>query len=303
MNKFIGFTKRNLLIYFKDTASVIFSMLTPIIVFVLYILFIKGTFVDAINSASEPIKNFISDNDTSQLANGLLLSGIIGSALITVPYNCLVTIVRDRENNVDKDILSTPMKRGQIIISYFMASVISAFLISAVIMTIGLVLLCSQGDMYFEISDILEIYFITLLGAISSTALFMIVVMFFRSSSSSGAFMGILSSCAGFVIGAYIPLSRFSETIQNICNCFPATGITVMLRKCILSGVLENIDTSLNGIDNGMFRASIEEVFSLNINFAGNIVSSIQIYYYVMGVALICILAISIIYKKCYKGK
>lgn len=48
MNKFIGLTKRNLLIFFKDKQSVIFSLMTSIIVFVLYLLFLRGTFVDAI---------------------------------------------------------------------------------------------------------------------------------------------------------------------------------------------------------------------------------------------------------------
>ena len=43
MNKFIGLTKRNLLIFFKDKQSVIFSLMTSIIVFVLYLLFLRGT--------------------------------------------------------------------------------------------------------------------------------------------------------------------------------------------------------------------------------------------------------------------
>jgi len=42
MRKFVGLTKRNLLIYFKDIQSIFFSMLTPIIVLVLYVLFLKG---------------------------------------------------------------------------------------------------------------------------------------------------------------------------------------------------------------------------------------------------------------------
>lgn len=45
-------------------------------------------------------------------ANLILLTGILGSAMITVPYNCLITLVKDRENKVDYDILATPLKRG-----------------------------------------------------------------------------------------------------------------------------------------------------------------------------------------------
>ncbi|MCR4587936.1 MAG: ABC transporter permease, partial [Lachnospiraceae bacterium] len=97
MRGFIGLTKRNLLIYFKDIYGVIFSMLTSIIVFVLYLLFLKGTFVDAINSAMTGLEDFVSAEQIEALVNGMLLVGIMGSALVTVPYTCLQTIVRDRE--------------------------------------------------------------------------------------------------------------------------------------------------------------------------------------------------------------
>lgn len=125
------------MIYFKDVQSVIFSMLASMIVFILYILFLKDTFVDAIESSMTGLEQLVKAADIDMLANGLLLAGILGSAMITVPYNCLSTIVRDQENKIDYDISATPMKRWQIILSYFTASVISAFLMSSVILTVG----------------------------------------------------------------------------------------------------------------------------------------------------------------------
>ena len=68
MNKFIGLTKRNLLIYFKDRQSVIFSMLTSIIVLVLYLLFLKQSYIDAAESALKGLENLVDkkDIDTSR---------------------------------------------------------------------------------------------------------------------------------------------------------------------------------------------------------------------------------------------
>ena len=85
MNKFIGLTKRNLLIFFKDKQSVIFSLMTSIIVFVLYLLFLRGTFVDAIQSAMQEapgLADLVQDKDVEMYANLTLLVGILGSALI-----------------------------------------------------------------------------------------------------------------------------------------------------------------------------------------------------------------------------
>ncbi|MBO7335073.1 MAG: ABC transporter permease [Lachnospiraceae bacterium] len=303
MNRFMGFTRRNILIYFKDKSSIIFSMITPIIVFLLYVLFLKGTFVNGLNNAAAPIKDFIKAGDIDSLANGFLLAGILGSSLITVPYNCLITIVNDRERKVDYDILSTPLSRVEIILSYFAGAAACAFIMSAVILTVGLTALSLSGEMYLTGKVIAMLYLTALLGSLSSTAIFMIVVMFFKTNASVGAFMGIISAAAGFIIGAFIPLSEFSKGVQNFCFLFPATAVTILLRRNILSGVLSNIDTTLNGLDGGLFKQTVEEAFDFKFKFMGNLLSEAGTCYYILGVTLLAVIAIGVIYPKVYKRK
>ena len=43
MKMYLGLTKRNMLVYFKDRQAIIFSLLTSIIVFVLYLLFLRSS--------------------------------------------------------------------------------------------------------------------------------------------------------------------------------------------------------------------------------------------------------------------
>lgn len=303
MRKFVGLTKRNLLIYFKDIQSIFFSMLTPIIVLVLYVLFLKGTFVDAIESAAEGLEGLIRTKDIEMLANGLLLTGILGSSMITVPYNTLITIVKDRENKIDYDISATPISRVQIILSYFTASALSAFIMASVIMTAGFVILSFQGNLYLTAADVLFLFEITLLGSVSATALFMIVVLFFQSSSASGAFLGILSAGAGFVIGAYIPISQFSGTVQTICNIFPGSGITILYRNGLLNRLLEHIDAGIGGVDEGLFVKTIKDVFVFKPKLFDKTMDIAGIHIYIIGITLISVLAISIIYPKVYKRK
>ena len=185
MKDFLGFTRRNLLIYFKDVLAIIFSLLTSIIVFVLYLLFLKGTFVEALNGTMRGLENIVNGADIDMFVNGILLSGILGSALITIPYTCLQTIVKDKEAGVDADICSTPLKRWKIILSYFTASSICAFVMTSIILTIGLVVLNAMGDTHMTAASIAAAYGIVLLGSVSSTALFMVVMLLFRHSSES----------------------------------------------------------------------------------------------------------------------
>lgn len=304
MNKFLGLTKRNLLIFFKDKQSIVFSLLTSIIVFVLYLLFLKGSFVSAMESALnqvEGLSSLVEAADIEMYANLTLLVGILGSAMITVPFNCLTTIVRDRENKIDYDILATPIRRWEIIVSYFVSATVSAILMTGIILTIGLMILSRQGNMHMGVEDILNAYGVVAIGSVSATALFMIVVLFFKSSSASGAFFGILSAAAGFIIGAYIPISQFSTGVQTFCNIFPASQVTIILRNVLLQGTLDAINTSIGGVDGGMFVETIKDLFSFKACMFDRYLSVSEMLVYIICALLICIAGMILTYAKTYK--
>ena len=303
MKDFIGLTRRNLLVFFKDILAIFFSLLTSIIVFILYLLFLKGTFVEALTDTMKGLENIVNAGDIEMFVNGILLSGILGSATITVPYTCLQTIVKDRESGVDCDICSTPLKRWKIILSYFTASGISAFIMTSFILTVGLIVLNIMGDMHMPASSVAASYGIVLLGSLSSTALFMVVMLLFRSSSTSTAFFGILTAASGFVIGAYIPLSQFSDSVMSICNLFPASHITSMIRNVLLTGVAESINSDINGLDNGAFLTAIKDVFSFSAKSFGTTFSATGSTIYILIIALVCIAAMTLAYNKTYKRR
>ncbi|WP_314851492.1 ABC transporter permease [uncultured Solobacterium sp.] len=304
MRGFLGLTKRNLLLFFKDKQSIIFSLLTSMIVLALYLLFLKDTFINAMDSAINQfpgLSSLIDKNDKDMFANLILLTGILGSAMITVPYNCLITLVKDRENKVDYDILATPLKRGQIIFSYFISAALSSVILTSMILAIGLGVIGVQGDIYLGIGEILKAFGVVALGSISATSIFMIVVLFFKSVSASGAFFGMLSAASGFIIGAYIPISQFSEAVQTVCNIFPASQITIVLRNVLINGLLEHMNTSLNGVEQGMFVTSIKELFSFKAWLFDGYLDMTQMLVYITVSIIVSIVIQMIIYSRTYK--
>ena len=299
-----GLIKRNLLLFFKDWQSILFSLRTSIIVLVLYLLFLKGTFVSAMQSAMEQypgLVSMIAEKDIDMFANFLLLTGILGSAMISVPFSCITTLVRDRANKVDYDILATPLKRGQIIFAYFVSAVLSSTLLTGFILAIGLVGISLQGDTHLNAIQLVKSFAVVALGSISASAIFMIVVLFFKSVSACEAFFGILSAASGFVIGAYIPISQFSNGVQTVCNLFPASQITILLRNILLNGLLEHINTSLAGVDQGMFVLSLKEYFSFQAKLFHGYLDMNKMLGYILGVILLCIVAQIVIYSGSYK--
>ena len=304
MRGILGLIKRNVLLFFKDWQSILFSLLTSIIVLVLYLLFLKGTFVSAIQSAMEQypgLASMVPQKDIAMFANLFLLSGILGSAMISVPFSCITVVVKDRANKVDYDILSTPLKRGQIIFAYFVSAVLTSILLNSIILAVGLIGIRMQGNMYLNISQVIKAFSIVALGSISASAIFMIVVLFFKTVSACEAFFGILSAASGFVIGAYIPISQFSNEVQTVCNLFPASQITIMLRNILLNGLLEHVNTSLAGMDQGMFVLSLKEYFTFQAKLFKGYLDMNKMLGYILGVILLCIVAQIMIYSVSYK--
>jgi len=304
MRGILGFIKRNLLLFFKDWQSILFSLLTSIIVLVLYLLFLKGTFVSAIQRAMEQypgLYSMVSQKDIDMFANLFLLSGILGSAMISVPFSCITVLVKDRANKVDYDILSTPLKRGQIIFAYFVSAVLTSTLLTDIILAVGLIGIRMQGNMYLNASQVIKAFSVVALGSISASAIFMIIVLFFKTVSACETFFGILSAASGFVIGAYIPISQFSNEIQTVCNLFPASQITIMLRNILLNGLLEHINTRLQGVDQGMFVLSLKEYFTFQAKLFKGYLDMNKMLEYILGVILFCIVTQIMIYSGSYK--
>ncbi|MCR4791398.1 MAG: ABC transporter permease [Lachnospiraceae bacterium] len=306
MRKFIGLTRRNLLIYFKDKVAILFSILTSLIVLVLYLLFLKGTYQDAFDSALEEVPmltGLIRNEDIESFINVTLLIGMMGSALITVPYSCLTTIVKDRENKIDYDISATPIKRWQIILSYFTSASVSACIVTGLLLTAGLVILNADGGLLLEAEDIFKAYGMVMLGAVSATGIFMTLMLFFRTSQASSSFFGMLSAAAGFVIGAYIPISQFSDSVQTVCNLFPATHVTVAIRNILMRGVMESIDSSIGGVDGGAFTEVIRDSFTFSARMFGENIGLRGSLIYIVIMTVLSMLIMTFAYSGTYRRK
>ena len=300
----MGLTKRNLLVYFKDKGAILFSLLTSLIVLVLYLLFLKGTFEDAFESVlseAEMLRNFIGADDIGVFVNITLLVGMMGSAMITVPYSCLTTIVKDRENRIDYDISATPIKRWQIVMSYFTAASVSACIMTSILLLAGMTILGMNGGLLLGAADILKAFAVVILGSVSSTALFMTIMLFFKTSQSSNAFFGMLSAASGFVIGAYIPISQFSDGVQTFCNLFPATHVTVAVRNILMRGIMDKMDSSIGGLDNGLFTESVREIFSFNSHMFGNSLSLSNSLVYILVIMAVSLVLMVFAFSRTYK--
>ena len=169
------------------------------------------------------------------------------------------------------------------------------------LLTISLIALNLTGNVHMTAAGVLAAYAVIAFGCISSTALFMTVVPLFKTSSACGAFFGILSAVSGFVIGAYIPISAFSDKVQTVCNIFPGSHITILLRNVLLGGVLNHIDESIGGLDNGAFVNAIKDIFTFNAKMFGNGMEVSGMVLYITAMIIASMFLMTVLYSKRYK--
>lgn len=301
LNSYLGMTKRNILVFFKDKTTLFFSMLAPLIVFFLYIVFLKDTYLSSLKESLSGLEEYVLTSDIENIANSWLLAGLLGTSCITVSLNSLHVMVNDKNSKIDYDYNSSPIKGYIVVLSYFTGAFLNTFLITASILTVGLIILNSIGSLYLGFSTVILLYLVTILGCASSTILMMIIVSFFKKSSALGAFSGIVSAAVGFVIGAYIPLGNFSNAIQGILSLVPGSHVACLYRNLLMKNLLEHIDVSLNGMDSHTFISMAKEAFALNLNMFSYTTSNTFMMVYTSISAILALGLNVVLYKRTVK--
>ena len=298
-----GMTIRNIKVYAKDKMAILLSLLTQIIVLGLYLMFLKSNYVDIINNGLEGFKDLVSKADIEGLVNSWLISGVIGTSVVTVALNTLNLMVKDKEDKIDSDYRASSVKGSTVVMSYFSGAVASTFIISSILLSAGYIFLACTGTFCLDIPQQLLVYALTLFGSVSGTLVLMLFISFFKKSATLSSFGVMVSASIGFIVGAYVPVSQFSENVQTIVNLVPGSQIAAMMRNILVGPAIDNIDKTLDGIDKGQFAENAREMFALKLKIFGTEVDTgFMLTYSFIIIAVFAVLNIAL-YKISSKRK
>ena len=220
----INFMKRNLLVFFKDKASVFFSLLSVFIIIGMYALFLG----DVWTSSMKDIPN------ARNLMDCWIVAGLIAVTSVTTTMGAFGTMVEDKSKKIIKDIRSSPLPRVSIAGGY----ILSAFVIGVIMCVVALALcqlyLLSGGGAMFTGIQLLKIFGLILLSTFSNTALVLFFVSFFRSNNAFSIASTIIGTIIGFLTGIYIPIGQLPEGVQWVIKLFPPSHSAMLLRQVIM---------------------------------------------------------------------
>lgn len=301
MRRIYSFTKRNTLVYLSNKAQIVFSLLTSIIVLVLYLLFLKNTYTKPIVDSIKGMNIGISAEDILLLTDSNIIASCICLSTITIPITVLQTMVIDREEKIDYDILASPLKRYEIVLGYFLSAVILSFIISSILSLVGFSYMYFKDKSSIDVINVLKVIFINLLASLSSTSIFMIFLSFIKRQATLSGFYGLFSAIIGFVVGAYIPLSALPKSAARIFLYLPQTQLNVLYKRGFSSIIIENIKLKADNKFALDFIQEYKESFGLSFDFLKIDLSNKFILIYVSLIILISLVLAMFIYKKRYK--
>lgn len=262
-------TFRNIKLYFKDKMTFLVSLITPLILLVLFIVFLKSTYEDNLLSITQDFN--LDQNIINAFTGGWLFSSVLATSCITVAF-CSGMMVIDKINNASIDFMVCPIKKRTLQLSYVLANLFSTLIIAFVLLAIGLIYLACVG-FYLSFVDFLLIIFTIVITSLFGTILANIIWSFTRSQGVVSGVCTLVSALYGFICGAYMPINTLGKGMQNFVSLLPGTYSTVLFRQGFLNGTLNEMKKTL---PQEMVDA-IAMAFDTKMTFFGHEVSTLAL--------------------------
>ena len=191
MKQIFAMVRRNIKLYFRDKGLFFVSLITPVILLVLYSTFLAKVYRESF-AASIPAGVSITQELLNAVVGGQLVSSLLAVSCVTVAFCSNTLMVQDKVNGARGDLLLSPIRRSAVAISYFAACVLSTLIVNLVAMGLCFLYLAATG-WYLSLADALlltgDVVLLTLFGVALSSC-----VHFFLNSLSLVSAVGTIVS-------------------------------------------------------------------------------------------------------------
>lgn len=281
--------KRNIKLYFRDKGMFFSSLITPIILLILFVTFLGSIYRDSFASALSAAGINADATLIDGCVGGQLVSSLLAVTCITVAFCSNLIMIKDKTSGARRDLTVSPLHLSTLGFSYYLAALISTLIINLTAAAVSLAYLAFVG-WYLSVADvlllILDVFLLTMFGTALSSC-----VNFFLSSDGQASAVGtIVSAGYGFICGAYMPVSNFSSVLQKILSFLPGTYGTVLLRNHAMRGAFRQM--TKDGIPQEVIEKICDSV-DCNLYFFGTKVS-VSVMYIILCASILLFIGVYI---------
>lgn len=237
------------------------SMITPVILFILFVTFLRNVYIESFESGFAENNLTVNPGIISGCAGAWLMSSILSVSSVTVAFCSNTIMIDDKINSAVNDFRVSPVKGTTISLAYFISNFFVTFIVLIAVMLIGHIYLACVG-WYISVADTLMIIVDIICGILFGTLLAGVIESFVSTQGGLSAVATLVSSMYGFICGAYMPISSFAEGLQNVLALLPGTYGVGIMRNHYLNGYMQafieemranSVDENIiDGVINGM---------------------------------------------------
>ncbi len=198
--------RRNMKLFFRDRAGVFFSLLGPLIMFLLYVFFLGNLQKDNIhqalpNSSADAMNFFI---------NSWIFAGILAITTVTTSLSAMQVFVADRASGKFKDFAVSPISRSKIIIGYLGSTFIISLGMTTVAFGLGELYIVANGGNWLTLHHAINSYGVVVLLCAAFSALASFCATFIKSIAAFASLSVIIGTSTGFLAAVYVPVGSLS---------------------------------------------------------------------------------------------
>ncbi len=272
MNASLALAKRNALCYFRDRQSVFFSLMGVLIVVLLYLLFLRNMLI-------EPYSDM---PGMGNLIDAWVLSGILGIVPVTTCAGSLQTMIEDRVNGRDRDILVTPMTPSQIALGYVLSTFIVGLVMSLITFVLCIAYLVATGCP-LAMGGVLTSLVLIVPSALSASIIMYAISSFIRSTGAFSGLFTVVSVLIGFLAGIYMPMGTMPEAMNTVGTLVPASHMAALFRDSMAAEALDEVFAGVTPDIVSGFRTDM----GFDLSLGGFEFSAMTMVAYVMIVTLV----------------
>ena len=183
MRTITALISRNRKLFFRDRGMFLSSLITPVILIVLYATFLANVYKDSFLSAL-PNTVQISDKLINGTVAAQLAAALLSVSCITVTFCVNLTMVQDLANGARKDFNVSPVKKSVIFLGYFLSTLLNSLMVNGLALVVCLIYMCKMG-WYMSVTDVLWVILDEILLVLFGCALSSII-----SAENTGADVG-----------------------------------------------------------------------------------------------------------------
>ena len=265
--------KRNTKLFFKDKGIFITSLITPVILLVLYIAFLAKIYEDSLKMHI-PAGVEVAERLIDGLVGGQLMASLLAVSCVTVAFSSNFLMVQDRVSGSIKDIRISPVGMATVSLSYYLSSLISTMIVcfSATALCLGWL---AVTGWYLSVTDVLLLLFDVALLVLFGTALSSIINFFLTSQGQISAVGTIVGTGYGYICGAYMPISTFGEGLQRVISFLPGTYGTALVKNHATRGAFDAMAEAGVPVE---VITGVRDAIDVNLYFFGTRVEPVAMY-------------------------